>query len=98
MRNKTFSCRLRKSLDSAIGRLFALNWALKRCRYSAKITAALPLVPGDRKNSGAAATASEKVAALVAPLCLAVQATQRSEISKRLAVSKCQSDHGLFII
>ena len=64
MRNKTFSCCLRTSLISASGRLFALNGELQRCRYSAKITAALPLVAGGRKkNSGA--TASEKVAALL---------------------------------
>ena len=65
MRNKTFSRCLRTSLISASGRLFALNGALKRCRYSAKITASLPLVAGGRKNSGAAATSSEKVAALL---------------------------------
>ena len=68
MRNTTFSCCLRKSLISATGRPFALNGALNRCRYLAKMTAALPLVAGSRKNSGAAATASEKVAALVAAL------------------------------
>ena len=38
------------SLISASGRLFALNGALKRCRYLAKITAALPLVAGGRKK------------------------------------------------
>ena len=65
MRSKTFSRCLRRSLISANGRLFALNGALKRCRYSAKITAALPLVA--EKNSGA--TASEKVAALCPALC-----------------------------
>ena len=44
MKNKTFSCCLGRSLISASVRLFALNGALKHCRYLAKITAALPLV------------------------------------------------------
>ena len=43
--------------SSGSDRKFAKKTALKRCRFF------------DRKSSGAAATATEKVAALVAPLC-----------------------------